>query len=121
MENNSIKVMRQAIASMPGNVAELVSKAKAILSSGELGRMELWRAYVSIEYAILDLKLRKGLEGQPFPPRPAKKSVSIALARELLDKINTNSKPEELLHDLRVCRDVLKALVAGYARRSTTS
>jgi hypothetical protein len=121
VENNSIKVMRQATATVPSSTVELVSKAKAILSSGELGRLELWRAYVSVEYAILDLKLRSGLEGQPFPPHPTKKTVSVELARKLLDRVNTEAKPEELLHDLRVCRDVLKALVAGYGRRSTTS
>ena len=121
MENNSIKVMRPATATVPGDVAELVSKAKTIVSSGDPGRLELWQAYVAVEYAILDLKLRNGLEGRPFPARVAKKFVSVALAKELLDRIDPHAEPERLLHDLRASRDVLKALVAGYKRRSTTS
>jgi hypothetical protein len=42
----------------------LVEKAKSILvESSNPGRLPLWRAYVALEYAILDLKLRYGLEG----------------------------------------------------------
>lgn len=100
---------------------ELVTRAKSIISSGEPGKMDLWRAYVAVESAILDLKLRRQLEGQAPPPRPARKKVNIALAREMLDRIEHDAEPAKLLYDLRACRDILKALVAGYARRSTTS
>ena len=107
---------------MAGRVEELVARAKSIISSGEPGRMELWRAYVSVEYAVMDLKLRRGLEGEPLPARLSRKSkVDVALARALLERIDLEVDEKKLLYDLRSCRDVLKALVAGYARRSTMS
>ncbi|HKU48709.1 MAG TPA: hypothetical protein VJP79_02045, partial [Nitrososphaera sp.] len=60
------------------------------------------------------------------PAKPSRKVVDLALAKKLLDKIDTTtavavSDERKLLYDLRACRDVLKALVAGYDRRSTTS
>ena len=127
-----------------GRVEELVTRAKSLLSSTEKpGRIELWRAYVAVEYAILDLKLRYRIEGEVPPPKakPARKkakatsttttasaatttdSADLATARSMLDAIDFASagKEKKLLYDLRSCRDVLKSLVASYARRSTTS
>jgi len=98
-------------------VAELVSQAKAMADGKD--RISLWRAYVAIEHAILDIKLRYRLEGEP-PPKPAKKA-DLATARLMLGQIDLSSDEKKLLYDLRVCRDLLKALVASYDRRSTTS
>jgi|SRR5581483_1976463 len=97
--------------------AELVSQAKALADGNN--RMSLWRAYVAIEHAILDIKLRYRLEGEP-PPKPAKKA-DLATAKLMLDRIDLSSDKRKLLYDLRVCRDLLKALIASYDRRSTTS
>lgn len=83
--------------------------------------MELWRAYVAIECAILNLKMRSEMEGERPPARLAKKTIDIALAKTLLDRIDTAAEEKKLLYDLRACRDVLKFLVAAYRRRSTMS
>jgi hypothetical protein len=101
-------------------LAELVESAKAIVA-GEPDRASLWRAYVALEYAVMDVKLRHGLEGQAPPDRPAKKAIDIAKARSMLAELDLSGDKRKLLHDLRSCRDVVKALVAGYGRRSTTS
>lgn len=106
---------------MAGKVEKLVSQARSILSGEDHSRAALWRAYVAVEYAILDLKLRGKIEGAPLPPKVAKKKVDLELARSLAEKIDVGSDDEKLLYDLRACRDVLKAMVAGYDRRSTTS
>ncbi len=98
-----------------------MKEAKSLISV-EPGRTELWRAYVAIEYCILDLKLRHGIEGEAPPARRAKKAVTdLSLAKSLLDRIDLSSDDKKLLYDLRACRDVLKSLVASYDRRSTTS
>jgi hypothetical protein len=103
-------------------VEELVTNAKSIVARDKLGKPELWRAYVDIEYAILDLKLRHKIEHEQTPPRRGRKeTVDVALARSLLDGIDLASDEKKLLYDLRACRDVLKSLVASYERRSTTS
>ena len=107
---------------MAGKVKELVSQAKSLILGDDLRRPELWRAYVAIEYAILDLKLRRRIEGASPPAKLTRKNaVDLALARSLLDKIDLTSDEKKLLYDLRACRDVLKSLVANYERRSTTS
>lgn len=98
---------------------ELVGKAKAI-TAGDPDRASLWRAYVALEYAIMDLKLRYGLEGET-PPKPAKKLVDIAEARSMLARLDLSSDRKKLLSDLRSCRDAVKAIVASYDRRSITS
>ncbi|HEX2015001.1 MAG TPA: hypothetical protein VLA68_07215 [Nitrososphaera sp.] len=105
-------------------VAQLVAEARTVLhSAGEPDKAALWRAYVSIERAILDLKLRYRLEGQAPPPRlPRKAAIDISGARSMLERIDPSSEDKKiLLYDLRACRDLLKALVASYERRSTTS
>ncbi|MGI0038063.1 MAG: hypothetical protein ACRD99_06870 [Nitrososphaera sp.] len=107
---------------MAGKVEVLVSQAKSLILTDDPRRPELWRAYVAIEYAILDLKLRHRIEGAPPPAKLKKKnSVDLNLARTLLDRIDPTSDEKKLLYDLRACRDVLKSLVASYERRSTTS
>jgi hypothetical protein len=99
---------------------ELFDHSKAIVA-GAPDRASLWRAYVALEYAVLDLKLRHRLEGEALPQKPAKKSVDITEARLMLARIDLSSDKRKLLRDLRSCRDIVKALVANYDRRSTTS
>lgn len=98
---------------------ELVAQAKAIVA-GNPDRRSLWRAYVALEYAIIDIKLRHNLEEVP-PTKLARKAINIEKARLMLAQIELSSDMKKLLYDLRACRDVVKALVAGYDRRSITS
>jgi hypothetical protein len=100
-------------------LSELVGKAKAIVA-GDPDKASLWRAYVALEYAIMDMKLRHNLDGEQ-QPKPAKKNVDLAEARLLLARLDLSSDKKKLLHDLRSCRDVVKAIVASYDRRSMTS
>jgi hypothetical protein len=94
----------------------LVEQAKSIiLENSNPDRMSLWRAYVALEYAILDLKLRYGLEGNP-QPKPAK-SADLAAARSMVMRLDLSSgDKKKLLYDLRSCRNVIKALVASKLR-----
>ena len=101
-------------------LGELVEKAKAIVA-GDPDRASLWRAYVALEYAIMDVKLRHNMEGEAPPDKPAKNAIDIAEARSMLARLDLSSDKKKLLRDLRSCRDVVKALVANYDRRSTTS
>lgn len=101
-------------------LGELVGQAKTIVA-GDSNRASLWRAYVALEYAVMDLKLRYSLEGEAPPAKPTKKSVNITEARSMLTRLDLSSDRKKLLHDLRSCRDLVKALVAGYDLRSTTS
>jgi len=101
-------------------LSELVGKAKAIVA-GDPDRTSTWWAYVALEYAIMDLKLRYNLEGEVAPEKLAKKAIDIIEARSMLAGIDLSSDRKKLLYDLRSCRDVVKALVASYDRRSTTS
>lgn len=101
-------------------LGELVDRAKAIVA-GDPDRASLWRAYVALEYAVMDIKLRHNLEGEAPPAKPAKRAIDIKEARSMLARIDLSSDKRKLLRDLRSCRDVVKALVASYGRRSTTS
>ena len=101
-------------------LSDLVGEAKTIVA-GNPDKVSIWRAYVAIEYSILDIKLRYNLEGETPPAKPAKKSISIEQARLMLDRIDLSLDRKKLLYDLRACRNVLKALVASYNLRSTTS
>ena len=95
---------------MVDRVSELVEQAVLMIREGSL-----WRAYVAVESAILDLKLRNGLEGQKAPPTPkrtAKKEELIATARSGLAALDFSGDKKKLLYDLRTCRDALKAAVA---------
>ena len=101
-------------------VNELVGKAKAIVASNS-DRGSMWRAYVALEYAIMDLKLRHNLEGQSPPAKPSRKAIDILEVRSLLARLDLSSDQKKLMYDLRTCRDIVKALVASYDRRSTKS
>ncbi|HEV8405376.1 MAG TPA: hypothetical protein VGQ13_05655 [Nitrososphaera sp.] len=101
-------------------LGELVGQAKTIVA-GDPDRTSMWRAYVALEYAIMDLKLRHNLEGEAAPERPTKQAIDIIEARSMLARIDLSSDRKKLLYDLRSCRNVVKALVANYDRRSTTS
>ncbi|HEX2471915.1 MAG TPA: hypothetical protein VHJ59_04110 [Nitrososphaera sp.] len=94
----------------------LVEQAKSIVvESSNPDRLSLWRAYVALEYAILDLKLRYGLEGNP-PPKPVK-SVDLATVKSMIGRLDLSSgDKKKLLDDLRLCRDIVKALVASKLR-----
>ena len=89
-----------------------------------------WQAYVSIEYAILRLKLVHGLDESGLSSsrtRAKRRSAGdlVDLTRSKLELIDetTSQDPRKLLSELREVRDCLKALVASYdrTRRSTTS
>ena len=94
----------------------LVEQAKSIVvESSNPNRLSLWRAYVALEYAILELKLRYGLEGNP-PPKPVK-SADLAAAKSMIGRLDLSSEDKKkLLEDLRTCRDIVKTLVANKLR-----
>lgn len=87
-----------------------------VKAAGEhLEKGSLWRAYVSVESAILDVKMRHGLEleAPPVPPkRTAKRDDLIADARSRLSQIDVSVDKKKLLFELRSCRDALKAALA---------
>lgn len=81
----------------------------------ELEDGSLWRAYVAVESAILDVKMRYGLEHEepPVPPkRTAKKDDLLADARSRLSRLDVSGDKKKLLYELRACRDALKAALA---------
>ena len=83
-----------------------------VVESSNPDKVSLWRAYVALECAILDLKLRQGLEGNPPPKRV--KSADLATAKLMIRRLDLSSQDKKkLLSDLRSCRDVVKAIVAG--------
>jgi hypothetical protein len=100
----------------------LIEQAKSIVvANSSPDRASLWHAYVALEYAILDLKLCQGLEGNQ-PPKPVK-STDLAAIKSMIARLDPSSgDKKKLLYDLRSCRDMVKALVASYDDvRSTTS
>ena len=100
----------------------LIEQAKSIVvASSNPDRASLWHAYVALEYAILDLKLHQGLEGNE-PPKPVK-SADLAAAKSMIGRLDPSSgDKKKLLYDLRSCRNMVKALVASYNDvRSTIS
>lgn len=95
--------------SQDDKIRQLVQQAAQLVQAGSL-----WDAYVALERAILELKLREGLEGEPMPPAPKRTAdraglVSGALAG-LAQLDYGNGK--KLLYGLRSCRNMLKAAVA---------
>lgn len=71
---------------------------------------DAWRAYVAVERAVLEVKMRHGLEHEPSPPpvkRTAKKADLLALAGERLARLDYDDA-KKLLYELRACRDALK-------------
>jgi hypothetical protein len=100
----------------------LIEQAKSIVvASSNPDRASLWHAYMALEYAILDLKLHQGLEGNE-PPKPVK-SADLAAAKSMIGRLDPSSgDKKKLLYDLRSCRNMVKALVASYNDvRSTIS
>lgn len=88
----------------------LVQSAMEHLEKGSL-----WRAYVAVESAILDVKMRHNLELEepPAPPkRTAKKDDLLADARSDLARLDVAGDKKKLLYELRACRDALKAALA---------
>ncbi|MFL6493673.1 MAG: hypothetical protein ACJ70N_02585 [Nitrososphaera sp.] len=94
----------------------LVEQAKSIVvKSSTPDRMSLWRAYVALEYSILDLKLRHGLEGNSQPRTV--KSADLADAKSIISRLDLSlGDKKKLLDDLRSARDILKALLASKLR-----
>jgi hypothetical protein len=94
---------------------DLVVQAQGVLARAD-DPASLWRAYVAIEYAILDMKLRYGLEHEQSPPAPkrtAKRDDLLSAARGKLARLEIEEKDrKKLLYELRECRDALKALLA---------
>jgi hypothetical protein len=91
----------------------LIEEAKSIVvASSNPDRASLWHAYVALEYAILDLKLHHGLEGNQ-PPKPIK-SADLAAAKSMVGRLDPSAGDrKKLLYDLRSCRDMVKALMAS--------
>ncbi len=81
----------------------------------------LWRAYVAVESAILDVKMRHGLEHEQAPVSPkrtAKMDDLIADAKSRLSGLDISGDKKKLLYDLRACRDALKAVLVASASTS---
>lgn len=98
---------------MADKTRELAAQAHDVLA-GAADPASLWRAYVAVEYAILDVKLHHGLEHElppAAPKRTAKTEDLLAVAREKLVGLDHGDK-KKLLYELRQCRDALKALLA---------
>ncbi len=98
---------------MKDRAHELAAQAQEVLSRAA-DPASVWRAYVAVEYAILDVKLRNGLEGEQAPLAPkrtAKTEDLLVIAKEKLEHLDHTDK-KKLLHDLRQCRDALKAVLA---------
>ncbi|AIC15966.1 hypothetical protein [Nitrososphaera viennensis] len=102
---------------MTDRTRDLVAQAQGVLARAD-DPASLWRAYVAVEYAILDIKLRHGLEHEQSPPAPPKKAADdddgdlLAFAREKLARLDLEGDRKKLLYNLRECRDALKALLA---------
>jgi hypothetical protein len=105
---------------------KLINQTKVYLddNNGKPTRSSLWCAYVSLEYAILDLKLRYNVHENSISKIEMKnKGVSNKSSNENLHKENyikiVKLKLEKadlldrkvLLSELRLCRDLLKNLV----------
>jgi len=90
-----------------------VGQARSIVvESSNPDKVSLWRAYVALECAILDLKLRHSLEGNP-PPKHVK-PADLATAKSLISRLDLSSQDKaKLLNDLRLCRDIVKAMAAS--------
>jgi hypothetical protein len=94
---------------------DLVGQARKMLESEQPDESSIWRAYVAVESAILDLKLAHNLEHERPPSGPkrnAKKDELISAARKKLKEIDFVGDKKTLLYDLRSCRNALKALLS---------
>jgi hypothetical protein len=91
-------------------VNELLNQAKESIYDPNT-RMAFWRAYIAVEYAVLDVKLRYKIEGQ-LSPKPTKENNPLVSVKFMLKQIDPcSADKKKLLYDLRVCRDMLKELV----------
>ncbi|AIF82735.1 hypothetical protein NTE_00655 [Candidatus Nitrososphaera evergladensis SR1] len=105
-----------AASAADSRTRDLVGQAQGVLAKAD-DPASLWRAYVAVEYAILDIKLRHGLEHEQSPPtapkRTAKRDDLLAFAKEKLGRLDLEKGDrKKLLYELRECRDALKALLA---------
>lgn len=94
---------------------DFVEQARKILESEQPDESSIWRAYVALESAILDLKLAHNLEHEKQPSSPkrnAKKDELILAARKKLREIDVEGDKKALLYNLRSCRNALKALLS---------
>lgn len=98
---------------MEDKAHELVAQALDVLSrAADLS--SVWRAYVAVEYAILDVKLRNNLENEQAPAAPKRTTKTedlLVVAKEKLERLDHSDK-KKLLYELRQCRDALKAILA---------
>jgi hypothetical protein len=104
-----LKVIRRSTSGL-NRLEELARSAGKYLESGSL-----WQAYVAIESAILDVKIRYGLdtEDPPEPPkRNARKEDLVSDAKLRLSRLDVAGDKKKLLFELRSCRDALKAVLA---------
>ena len=88
---------------------------KLARQAAEVMPADAWRAYVAVEYAVLEVKMRHGLEHEPPPPpvkRTAKKADLLAIAGKKLALLDYDADVKKLLYELRACRDALKAAAA---------
>jgi hypothetical protein len=107
-------------------LCKLINQTKVCLddNNGKPTRSSLWRAYVSLEYAILDLKLRYSIHENSISKIEMKNKIVVnrslvenlykenyikivKLKLERADLVDKNV----LLSELRLCRDLLKNLV----------
>jgi hypothetical protein len=95
------------------NLYKLVEQARSIVvERGNPDKFLLWRAYVALECAILDLKLRNSLEGAPAAKHV--KSTDLDTVKSVISRLDLSSQDKrKLLNDLRLCRDIVKAIVAS--------
>jgi hypothetical protein len=91
----------------------LIEEAKSIVvKSSTPDRMSLWRAYIALEYSILDLKLHHGLEGNSQPLTV--KYADLTAAKSIISRLDLSlGDKKKLLEDLRSARDILKSLLAS--------
>lgn len=98
---------------MKDKAHELAAQALDVLSRAA-DPASVWRAYVAVEYAILDVKLRNNLENEPAPSAPKRTTKTedlLVVAKEKLERLDHSDK-KKLLYELRQCRDALKAILA---------
>jgi hypothetical protein len=107
-------------------LCKLINQTKVYLddNNGKPTRSSLWRAYVSLEYAILDLKLRYNVQENSISKIEIKnkgvvnkssdgnlyKENYIKIVKLKLEKADLLDR-KVLLSELRLCRDLLKNLV----------
>jgi hypothetical protein len=116
---------------------KLIDQATSALQTS--GELDIWRAYVCVEYAILDLKLRyniqeqtlntdtiitsanpavkqTGRKGTANEPKSRKRQVAsedhLGEVKARIQNLDLDQDRKILLQELRSCRDILKALAS---------